>query len=180
MPKHSLPPQKQILTYWGRFTNCPYGNAGESSGLFLSYFTLYSGWPAVLRRRARSCREPQERIVPHIARIDEHEQAQCGKHKQHHAERGAQHPLRPTRRGRAGVLPRLFHAEPPSKANTTVRIRNVGQSWPISGEVKIAPNSMVNSTETPASPASRSACAARPVSSAQVRRAAGRAVPARP
>lgn len=24
MPKHSLPPQKQILTYWGRFTNCPY------------------------------------------------------------------------------------------------------------------------------------------------------------
>ena len=24
VPKHSLPPQKQILTYWGRFTNCPY------------------------------------------------------------------------------------------------------------------------------------------------------------
>lgn len=60
---------------------------------------------------AGACREPQERIVPHIARIDEHEQAQCGKHKQHHAERGAQHPLRPTRRG-GGVLPRLFHAEP--------------------------------------------------------------------
>ena len=25
MPKHSLPPQEQILSYMGRFTNCPYG-----------------------------------------------------------------------------------------------------------------------------------------------------------
>ena len=24
VPKHSLPPQKQILSYMGRFINCPY------------------------------------------------------------------------------------------------------------------------------------------------------------
>lgn len=36
VPKHSLPPQKQILSYMGRFINCPYAPDTELSVLFLS------------------------------------------------------------------------------------------------------------------------------------------------
>ena len=36
MPKHSLPPQEQIFTYWGRFINCPYGTPEKPSLLFLT------------------------------------------------------------------------------------------------------------------------------------------------
>lgn len=35
VPKHSLPPQEQIFTYWGRFTNCPY-ETPENGTLFFS------------------------------------------------------------------------------------------------------------------------------------------------
>lgn len=35
MPKHSLPPQEQILSYMGRFINCPYGTPENGTGLFL-------------------------------------------------------------------------------------------------------------------------------------------------
>ncbi len=34
VPKHSLPPQEQIFTYWGRFTKCPYETVQKSSGFF--------------------------------------------------------------------------------------------------------------------------------------------------
>lgn len=32
VPKHSLPPQKQILSYMGRFINCPYAPDTEAAG----------------------------------------------------------------------------------------------------------------------------------------------------
>ena len=35
VPKHSLPPQKQILSYMGRFINCPYAPDTEASGFCL-------------------------------------------------------------------------------------------------------------------------------------------------
>lgn len=35
VPKHSLPPQKQILSYMGRFINCPYAPDTEAPGIFL-------------------------------------------------------------------------------------------------------------------------------------------------
>ena len=34
VPKHSLPPQKQILSYMGRFINCPYAPDTETQGVF--------------------------------------------------------------------------------------------------------------------------------------------------
>lgn len=34
VPKHSLPPQKQILSYMGRFINCPYAPDTERTGVF--------------------------------------------------------------------------------------------------------------------------------------------------
>ena len=34
VPKHSLPPQKQILSYMGRFINCPYAPVPHVSGFF--------------------------------------------------------------------------------------------------------------------------------------------------
>ncbi len=34
VPKHSLPPQKQILSYMGRFINCPYAPDTEASLIF--------------------------------------------------------------------------------------------------------------------------------------------------
>ena len=34
VPKHSLPPQEQILSYMGRFINCPYGTPEKSPGCF--------------------------------------------------------------------------------------------------------------------------------------------------
>ena len=34
MPKHSLPPQEQILSYVGRFINCPYGTPENSAKIF--------------------------------------------------------------------------------------------------------------------------------------------------
>lgn len=34
VPKHSLPPQKQILSYMGRFINCPYAPDTEAGRLF--------------------------------------------------------------------------------------------------------------------------------------------------
>lgn len=37
VPKHSLPPQKQILSYMGRFINCPYAPDTEPDIFFLSY-----------------------------------------------------------------------------------------------------------------------------------------------
>lgn len=37
VPKHSLPPQKQILSYMGRFINCPYAPDTEAGRLFFSY-----------------------------------------------------------------------------------------------------------------------------------------------
>lgn len=35
VPKHSLPPQKQILSYMGRFINCPYAPDTDCRGMFL-------------------------------------------------------------------------------------------------------------------------------------------------
>lgn len=36
VPEHSLPPQEQILTYWGRFTKCPYETVQKAGAvLFL-------------------------------------------------------------------------------------------------------------------------------------------------
>ena len=35
VPKHSLPPQKQILSYMGRFINCPYAPDTEGNRAFL-------------------------------------------------------------------------------------------------------------------------------------------------
>lgn len=41
VPKHSLPPQKQILSYMGRFINCPY--APDTDGLrFLHTYIPYN------------------------------------------------------------------------------------------------------------------------------------------
>ena len=41
MPKHSLPPQEQILSYMGRFINCPYGTPENVSGsLVIGGFSL--------------------------------------------------------------------------------------------------------------------------------------------
>ena len=40
VPEHSLPPQEQILTYWGRFTKCPYETVQKGSLLFLLYLFL--------------------------------------------------------------------------------------------------------------------------------------------
>lgn len=37
VPKHSLPPQKQILSYMGRFINCPYAPDTEPQDFFLTY-----------------------------------------------------------------------------------------------------------------------------------------------
>lgn len=37
VPEHSLPPQEQILTYWGRFTKCPYETVQKSAGVFSSF-----------------------------------------------------------------------------------------------------------------------------------------------
>ena len=34
VPKHSLPPQEQILSYMGRFINCPYGTPENCPGYF--------------------------------------------------------------------------------------------------------------------------------------------------
>lgn len=34
VPKHSLPPQEQILSYVGRFINCPYGTPEYASRYF--------------------------------------------------------------------------------------------------------------------------------------------------
>lgn len=34
VPKHSLPPQKQILSYMGRFINCPYAPDTEAPEFF--------------------------------------------------------------------------------------------------------------------------------------------------
>lgn len=36
VPKHSLPPQKQILSYMGRFINCPYAPDTEPGDVSLS------------------------------------------------------------------------------------------------------------------------------------------------
>lgn len=49
VPKHSLPPQKQILSYMGRFINCPY--APDTDG---GYFCVYRQLPSVSRRRSAS------------------------------------------------------------------------------------------------------------------------------
>ena len=41
VPKHSLPPQKQILSYMGRFINCPYAPDTEPPRLFSArYFAM--------------------------------------------------------------------------------------------------------------------------------------------
>lgn len=37
VPKHSLPPQKQILSYMGRFINCPYAPDTEIRDFFDSF-----------------------------------------------------------------------------------------------------------------------------------------------
>ena len=44
VPKHSLPPQKQILSYMGRFINCPY--APDTEAHAISYFSIsrVSSW----------------------------------------------------------------------------------------------------------------------------------------
>ena len=34
VPKHSLPPQKQILSYMGRFINCPYAPDTDGTEVF--------------------------------------------------------------------------------------------------------------------------------------------------
>lgn len=41
VPKHSLPPQKQILSYMGRFINCPYAPDTETSGVFFAQTAQY-------------------------------------------------------------------------------------------------------------------------------------------
>ena len=47
VPKHSLPPQKQILSYMGRFINCPYAPDTEVWRVCLillcQYFVLLHG-----------------------------------------------------------------------------------------------------------------------------------------
>lgn len=43
VPKHSLPPQEQILSYMGRFTNCPYGTPEKGWCFFLCFLT-FSLW----------------------------------------------------------------------------------------------------------------------------------------
>ena len=35
VPKHSLPPQEQILSYVGRFINCPYGTPEKGCRWFV-------------------------------------------------------------------------------------------------------------------------------------------------
>ena len=41
VPKHSLPPQKQILSYMGRFINCPYAPDTEAPlGFYFAMFYL--------------------------------------------------------------------------------------------------------------------------------------------
>lgn len=35
VPKHSLPPQKQILSYMGRFINCPYAPDTDVRGFWI-------------------------------------------------------------------------------------------------------------------------------------------------
>lgn len=40
VPKHSLPPQKQILSYMGRFINCPYAPDTDGRGMFVQLFFL--------------------------------------------------------------------------------------------------------------------------------------------
>lgn len=37
VPKHSLPPQKQILSYMGRFINCPYAPDTDVPGFLRIY-----------------------------------------------------------------------------------------------------------------------------------------------
>ena len=39
VPEHSLPPQEQILTYWGRFTKCPYETVQKAPVFFVVRFT---------------------------------------------------------------------------------------------------------------------------------------------
>lgn len=48
VPKHSLPPQKQILSYMGRFINCPY--APDTDGWQFLFCALR---PAVRTARLR-------------------------------------------------------------------------------------------------------------------------------
>jgi len=37
VPKHSLPPQEQILSYVGRFINCPYGTPENGTEVFRDF-----------------------------------------------------------------------------------------------------------------------------------------------
>lgn len=47
VPKHSLPPQKQILSYMGRFINCPYAPDTDSHRIFC-YWRFSMKKPPVL------------------------------------------------------------------------------------------------------------------------------------
>ena len=44
VPKHSLPPQKQILSYMGRFINCPYAPDTEPLIFLLGGYCFTEGF----------------------------------------------------------------------------------------------------------------------------------------
>lgn len=48
VPKHSLPPQEQILSYTGRFINCPYGTSEKRPSPFLYSSALLSSFGALV------------------------------------------------------------------------------------------------------------------------------------
>lgn len=61
VPKHSLPPQKQILSYMGRFINCPYAPDTDGRGAFFVGETGDADYHG--QRVRRSCNDTSQESV---------------------------------------------------------------------------------------------------------------------
>lgn len=64
MPKHSLPPQEQILCYMGRFTNCPYGTPEKPRSIFLKIFSYENKYSILIKNTvAKSVLQNNPRFI---------------------------------------------------------------------------------------------------------------------